>query len=172
MLWYFAYGSNMQSATLRGRRCVEYARAHPARLDGWRLVVDKPSLIRDGNTFANIIPDPQAHVWGVSFEISEEDMSHIDLTEGVLIGNYARVEVRLQRADDSDAPFAAYTLTSEKRHPQTCPSHRYMRLVIEGAIEHGLPAPYIEFLRSIPCIEESPHAQAMRGAIDDFMRKR
>ena len=41
-VWYFAYGSNMQSATLRGRRGIAYRRALPARVSGWRVVFDKP----------------------------------------------------------------------------------------------------------------------------------
>jgi ribosomal protein S12 methylthiotransferase accessory factor YcaO len=41
IIWYFAYGSNMQSATLRGRRGIEYRRALPGRLDWWRRVLDK-----------------------------------------------------------------------------------------------------------------------------------
>jgi hypothetical protein len=62
MPWYFAYGSNMQSATLRGRRGVGYARALPARVPGWRLVLDKPPLISVGHG-ANIAPIPTARCW-------------------------------------------------------------------------------------------------------------
>ena len=41
-LWYFAYGSNMETATFRGRRGIAYRQALPARLTGWQLVLDKP----------------------------------------------------------------------------------------------------------------------------------
>ncbi len=172
MLWYFAYGSNMQSATLRGRRGVEYARAVPARLLGWRLVVDKPSLIGDGNTFANVVRDPGAAVCGVSFEISEDDMAHIDLTEGVLLGNYERVAVTVEPLANGHAAHPAFTLTSTKQHPETRPSQRYMRLLIEGAIEHGLPLEYIEFLRTIPTVGELEYTQEMHAMVDDFLRRR
>ncbi len=172
MLWYFAYGSNMQSATLRGRRGVEYARAVPARLVGWRLVVDKPSLIGDGNTFANVIRDPRAAVCGVSFEVSEEDMGHIDLTEGVLLGNYERVEVSVEPLANGHQPHLAFTLTSTKQHHEARPSERYMRLLVEGALEHGLPAEYIAFLRTIPTVGEVEYTPEMHAFVDDFLRRR
>jgi hypothetical protein len=41
-MWYFAYGSNMESGTLRGRRGIPFRRAVAARAPGWRVVFDKP----------------------------------------------------------------------------------------------------------------------------------
>jgi len=64
-VWYFAYGSNMQIATFRGRRGIAYRRAVPARLAGWRLVLDKPPLVPVGHAFANVVPDPAGAVVGV-----------------------------------------------------------------------------------------------------------
>jgi hypothetical protein len=171
-VWYFAYGSNMQSETLRGRRGVEYHRAVTARLPGWRLVLDKPGLISVVGAFANIIPDPGAEVLGVSFELSETDLAHVDLTEGVLIGNYDRVAVTVQPlASPGAPPLAAFTLTSERRDASVQPTRRYMDLLIAGAEEHGLPAAYVAFLRSIPASEETPEAQELRVMMDQFMKK-
>ena len=67
-VWYFAYGSNMESATLRGRRGIEYNRAEAARAPGWRLVLDKPPLVSIGGAFANIVPDLAGEVLGVAFD--------------------------------------------------------------------------------------------------------
>jgi gamma-glutamylcyclotransferase len=172
VLWYFAYGSNMQSATLRGRRGIEYRRALPARLDGWRLVLDKPPLIPMGGSFANVIPDPTAAVHGVLFEITEDDLAHLDLTEGVFIGNYERVPVTVWPLSPTGAEaVVAYTLTSERRDPHRLPTQRYMRLLIEGAEEHGLPADYVALLRSMPAREETPEAAEFRPLMDQLMRR-
>lgn len=160
----------MQSATLRGRRGVRYERAVAARLAGWRLVFDKPSLLRDGNTFANIVRDAGAHVCGVSFLVSDDDMAHIDLTEGVLIGNYSRVSVVVEPLE-SAPHLEAYTLTSERRHSEPLPSHRYMRLLIDGAREHGLPETYVDHLRTVKSFDESKQAKEMRAAVEAFLRK-
>jgi AIG2 family protein len=170
--WYFAYGSNMQSATLRGRRGIEYQRALAARAAGWRLVFDKPPLVPIGQSFANIIPDAGAEVLGVLFEVSEADLQQIDLTEGVLVGNYQRVEATVTPLTALPrTPLTAFTLTSDRRDPDLQPSHRYMELLIAGALEHGLPAEYVAFLRSVPAQPETAEAIAFRAHLDDTLRR-
>jgi hypothetical protein len=62
-VWYFAYGSNMETATLRGRRGIEPLCALGARAAGWRLVFDKPPLVPVGEAFANIVPDRVTPCW-------------------------------------------------------------------------------------------------------------
>jgi hypothetical protein len=173
MPFYFAYGSNMQSATLRGRRGVEYQRALPGRALGWRLVLDKPSLFGIVGSYANIIEDPQSHAYGVLFEISEEDLAHIELTEGVLINNYRRVVVAVEIVG-GEAPelVEAFSLSSDNRDPSSLPTNRYVNLLIEGAQEHGLPAEHIDYLRRLPTCEEPPQLLELRGMIDAFMRRR
>src|SRR5438876_7916341 len=127
MPWYFAYGSNMESATLRGRRRIDFQRALPGRAVGWRLVFDKPPLVPIGQSFANIIPEAGAEVLGVLYEVSESDLHHIDLTEGVLVGNYQRGSIPVVPLTDMpDAPLTAFTLTSDRRDPSLQPSQRYM----------------------------------------------
>src|SRR5262245_36196024 len=87
----------MQTATLRGRRGIAYRRAVPARVRGWRLVLDKPGLIAlQGQTFANIVPEVTACVLGVCFEMSPDDLAHVELTEGVKIENYRRAMVAVE----------------------------------------------------------------------------
>ena len=92
-VWYFAYGSNMHTATFCGRRGIRFSRALPGRLSGWRLVLDKPPLVPVGEAFANIVPDATAHVLGVLYEISGADLEHVGLTEGVRIDNYRWIEI-------------------------------------------------------------------------------
>ena len=81
-VWYFAYGSNMQGATLRGRRGISWLQALPARVAGWRFVCDKPPLVPSmGESFANLVPEPGAEVWGVLFELDADDLAHVELTD-------------------------------------------------------------------------------------------
>ena len=171
-VWYFAYGSNLQSATLRGRRGVAVRRALPVRVHGWRLVFDKPRLFGDGSV-ANIVPDDAGQALGVAYEISADDHAHVELTEGVAIGHYARVEVAVEAISVVDgAPRSAFSLASDQRDATLRPSSRYMGLVIEGALEHALPEFHLDFLRSVPTCEESAEAAALRPMIDAFMKRR
>jgi hypothetical protein len=170
-VWYFAYGSNMESATLRGRRGIEFRRALPARAPGWRLVLDKPSLLPLKEAFANIIADPSAEVFGVLYEIAAADLAHVDLTEGVFIGNYHRIVIPVEPLSPPAGPVTAFTLTSGRRDPSLRPSDRYMGLLIAGAVEHGLPSEYVAFLRSVPVHPETPEAAQFRPFIDQALRK-
>ena len=173
MPWYFAYGSNMQPATLRGRRGVAWTRAVAARVRGWRVVFDKPPLVPMPHAFANLVPDGGAESFGVAFEVRVEDLAHIELTEGVLVGNYAPVVVPVEPLAPVDGfPGEAFSLTSDRRDPSLAPSTRYMAMVIEGALEHGLPAPWVAMLRAVRCEPEHPAVQAMRAVIDEAMRQR
>jgi hypothetical protein len=169
-VWYFAYGSNMQAATFRGRRGIEPRHAVAVRVGGWRLVLDKPPILSIGHAFANLVPDPQAVVYGVAYEISADDLAHLEFSEGVQLGNYARVEIDAETL--AGEPLRACTLTSEKRGPDLRPSIRYMGLLIDGAIEHGLPEQWIAMLRAVPAVEESEEAKAARAFLDQVIAKK
>ena len=171
LVWYFAYGSNMQPATLRGRRGIVARQAVPARLTGWRLVFDKPTLLPMGEGMANVVETPGAEVLGVAYAVTADDLAHIDLTEGVLIENYRRVAVRVTALDPDLGEIEAFTLTSDRRDASLRPSHRYMGLLIDGAQAHGLPQDYVAWLRACPSIEESPESAAARAFIDRGIKK-
>ena len=90
---YFAYGSNMQTATFAGRRGIVPASACAARTRGWRLVLDKPPFFVPGPSFANLVPDADGEVFGVLYGISADDFAHVELTEGVSVDNYTRAMI-------------------------------------------------------------------------------
>jgi hypothetical protein len=46
-----------------------------------------------------------------------------------------------------------------------------MTLLIEGALEHGLPDDYVAVLRAIEAVEESAEAAALRPMIDRVMKR-
>ena len=173
-MWYFAYGSNLETATLCGRRGVEVLRAVPVRAPGWRLVFDKPTLIDTGHAVANILPESAAEALGVAYEVTEANLAHVELTEGVPFGNYRRVSVTVESltAGALPGPTLAVSLSSDRRTPELRPSHRYMGIVITGAIEHALPAEHLAFLRGIPSQEESAEAKRIRPLIDAALRRR
>lgn len=172
--WYFAYGSNLHVDIFRGRRGIVHHRAVPGRLPGWRLVFDKPPLFPIGESFANLVEDAAASALGVLYEIDAAELHHIDLTEGVPIGNYSRIEVvvaTLGSHADLASAVAAHTLVSERRDASLFPSHRYMELVIEGARVHGLPEEHISALRQVPSRPSTAEALAVQQQIDDLLRR-
>jgi hypothetical protein len=99
-------------------------------------------------------------------------MEHIDLTEGVLIENYRRVEIGVVPRGTGDPPAVpAFTLTSEKRDPTLRPSTRYMNQLISGAEEHGLPLEYVAWLRTIPAQPDSAEALQWQPLFDQALRR-
>lgn len=161
----------MQRATFCGRRGLECLRAVPARAVGWRLVFDKPGLIPIDEAYANVVPEPGTETFGVAYEITADDLAHVELTEGVLIGNYRRVEIAITALGEPDVTLAACTLVSDRRDAGLRPSDRYMACVIAGAEEHALPRSWIDFLRGVPARPQSSTAAALRPFIDQaFLR--
>ena len=87
----------------------------------------------------------------------------------MLIGNYQRRAIPVIPLAGDAGAVEAFTLVSERCDPALRPSTRYMALLIEGAIEHGLPAEYVDFLRGISAQPPSPAAQALRPLLEQGM---
>jgi hypothetical protein len=123
VLWYFAYGSNLDPAVFEGRRRMHPTDACAARLDGWRLVFDLP--VGPGErAVANVRADPLADVHGAAYRITRNEARHLDRTEGVhLKGGYRRRTVEV--VVDTGERLAAFTYQSRSsvqpkvisRHP-------------------------------------------------------
>jgi hypothetical protein len=171
-VWYFAYGSNMHTATFSGRRGIRFSRALAACAAGWRLVLDKPPLVPVGEAFANIVPDPAAEVLGVLYEIGPADLEHVGLTEGVLIDNYRWVEIPVRTLAAPGLEVVAAALASDRRDPGLAPSERYMACLIAGAEEHGLPPDYVAWLRTVPACPSTAEALQFRALVDEVLASR
>lgn len=146
-LWYFAYGSNMSGAILRGRRGLAPLAARPACLHGYRLVFTVP--IGPGERgVANVETAPGERICGVVHLLSSADCDRLDRTEGVPIGIYRRVPVKVEAADGER--LSAFTYQSAACDPRRRPSARYLGLLLDGCREHGLPAEWEAWLRALP----------------------
>nr|WP_321464876.1 gamma-glutamylcyclotransferase family protein [uncultured Desulfobulbus sp.] len=84
---YFAYGSNMHLAQMRDR-CPKSPLVGPGLLCGYRWIITTRG-------YANIVADSQAMVEGLLFQLDPEDERRLDGFEGVHLGNYRKVSVRV-----------------------------------------------------------------------------
>ena len=98
MLWYFAYGSNLDPGTFVGRRKMKPRHSRVGRIDGYRLVFDLP--VGGERAVANLAADPGECVWGVAYELTARDASWLDRTEGVHKGVYCRLPVEVVTEDE------------------------------------------------------------------------
>ena len=75
-MWYFAYASNMNRRQIEARVQRTQLRWMVARLDGYAVQFNKRSTV-DQSGKANIVPDGSGVVWGVLFELSEEEFQRL-----------------------------------------------------------------------------------------------
>jgi cation transport regulator ChaC len=160
VLWYFAYGSNLDPGVFEGRRRMHPTDACPARLDGWRLVFDLP--VGPGErAVANVRPDVLADVHGVAYRITRNEARHLDRTEGVHRGYYKRIAIELIAAEGDS--LDAFTYASPHGQPGRKPSARYMGLILRGARHHGLPADYLAWLETLDLAADEREQRAKQS---------
>ncbi len=123
---YFAYGSNLWPAQLRGR-CPSASPVGPARLSGWSLACDKPSV--DGSSKFNIHVSPGDRVTGVVYEIEDGERQALDLAEPL----YRPIYV------DLDDGIRALTYAYEGPRDDRGPYDWYVSVAVAGAEAHGIP---------------------------------
>ena len=153
---YFAYGSNLLSCRLRNRTPsatklgVGYVEKH-------RLTFDKVSKDYSGKCDMNRTDVVTDRVYGVLFKIDPSEKTKLDAAEG--LGNGYKeecVDVVLGKAKRK-IKAVAYIATS--KNPLLKPYHWYKAFVVAGGVEHRLPGPYIEWLRTV---QSQPDPDAVR----------
>jgi gamma-glutamylcyclotransferase len=140
---YFAYGSNMLTRRLT-ERTASAATVGIGFIEGHRLAFDKVS--RDGSGKADIeaTGNPTDRVYGVLFRIAAVEERKLDDAEG-LGGGYRKGNVQVVTANGI-SPAVAYIATDKEAACR--PYDWYKALVLAGAVEHGLPNAYVEWLRT------------------------
>lgn len=144
---YFAYGANMSSEVLQRRRGLRPISAEAARLEGWRLVFEQPGIRFIEPVFASITAQAGCCVHGVLYRLPETQLARLNRTEGA---GYELVDVAVR--GDQSGLVEACTYLSKTPCGGRKPSRTYLKKLIRGAREHGLPSDYIERLRRVDTI--------------------
>jgi gamma-glutamylcyclotransferase len=155
-LLYFAYGSNMHPGRLRHRIGLAIPQ-DVARLDHHRLAFHKRGA--DGSGKGDVVVAVDAEVWGVLYAVDHQHAQLLDHVEGA---GYSRVEVRVVRQSDGQPTRAfCYRALAAAIEDGLAPFHWYLDFVLHGALHHGLPARYTDWLRSIP-VADDPDVERTR----------
>jgi gamma-glutamylcyclotransferase len=154
MVWYFAYGSNMNPARLGDQRLKERAVQIGARvggqLEGWRLVFNKIARRPPGAAAGNIVEAPGETVHGTLNDMPAAGLEVLDFWEGVAGGHYARGMLPVVRADTGETVDAVVYIAL-KVGEGLRPTREYLGHLLAG--RDLLPAAYWERLNGTPTLD-------------------
>jgi hypothetical protein len=149
MALYAAYGSNLDPERMAIR-----APHSPLRgtgwLVGWRLTFGGEDLSWEGplGTLVEAADDQEGHqVYVALYDLTDGDVESLDKWEGVDIGLFRKLKVRVQTLD-GDVPAWIYVLDA---YEGGLPSARYLGMLAEAAEAGGAPDDYVAELRARPC---------------------
>ena len=142
-MFYFAYGSNMNWSQMQ-LRCPSARFACVARLPGYGFGIARHSRLRDCGT-ANIYADPRREVWGIVYDVTENDMGTMDRFED----GYSREKVLVHNINGNASPLEVIVYIAPKETGVPLPNAEYKRLMLEGAHYWKLPAEYCLMLEQI-----------------------
>lgn len=138
---YFAYGSNMCKEQLCARIEKKYHTACKASLLNYRFIYNKKSTI-DGTAKANIEACEGEKVFGVCYEIDENDMIKLQDKEKGYDCEDVTISLDNYQNDALAITFIANSANSIVRG--IGPRENYRLKILKGAEEWGLPKEYIE----------------------------
>ena len=140
---YFAYGANMSLQYLRKVRKIQPLASRRGVLHGYRLLfnIEGNNAFEPG--FAGIIPARGHRVEGVLLRLNLEDFASIGASEA------PAYNLRDVAVHTSTGPRTARTLVSSNSQ-RFIPSRRYLRIMGDGAAEHGLSRRYRRRLQRQP----------------------
>ncbi|XP_018318680.1 gamma-glutamylcyclotransferase-like [Agrilus planipennis] len=154
--FYFAYGSNLLSKRIRINN-PSARRVGIGKLADHRLDFITYSTRWKGAS-ATIVPHKEHYVWGAIWEISNNDMPHLDRQEGVHVNIYKPLHVQVQLLNESFLECRVYMQTIipdyveyiEHLPFERFPSGIYITTILKGAEECNLPEKYVKFLKRVP----------------------
>ncbi|RDH75009.1 replication protein [Mycolicibacterium moriokaense] len=131
---YFAYGSNLCVEQM-ARRCPNATDPRPATL------ADHDWLINERGV-ATVERFDGSQVHGVLWQLDDHDLATLDSAEGVPV----RYRRDLLTVHTATGPAQAWVYIDHRVDPGP-PRPGYLERIIDGALHHGLPQRWVEFLR-------------------------
>jgi len=168
---YFGYGSNMLFERI-ANRCPSVRLVGAAYTSNFRLAFSKKS--DDGSGKATLVAsvEKQDVVYGVLFSIATEERGAFDRAEG--LGNgYERTD-RLPVilvGTNSETVATAYIASPSACDASRVPYDWYRDLALAGAIQNGLPGPYVQELRKVIAIPDPNPKRERRLEALEILRK-
>ena len=154
LIWYFAYGSNMNALRLFEERLkpegVAAGERIAGRLDGWWLAFNKRGRTPVGAGAGNIVLAPGDVVHGTLNLLPAKGFEVLDRYEGVAGGHYERRVVPVLRGDTGvtveEITYVALLTGQDLR-----PTRAYLNHLLAG--RDLLPEDYCRWLDGTPTVD-------------------
>ena len=153
---YFAYGSNMHAAQMK-ERCSSAKFVCRGKLPSHRLAFTLRSCSRRCGV-ADILRDETKEVWGVVYELLENELENLDKTKTSIPDDPTTKTITLAKIITHGARAIRkrpLLVALYRGHPQPnapLPDCEYKKLIVAGAKHWQLPADYIQELESIQTV--------------------
>lgn len=145
---YAAYGSNLDPARMASR-----APASPpigwGWLRGWRLTFGCRDVGWTG-ALTTMVEDPGHDVFVMLYDMTPVDEASLDLWEGVELGLWHKIRVRVETRDGAVLAWA-YVLDD---YEGGLPSAAYRQVIADAARAGGAPTAYVDRIATHPCQED------------------
>jgi gamma-glutamylcyclotransferase (GGCT)/AIG2-like uncharacterized protein YtfP len=145
MALYAAYGSNLDPERM-SLRAPHSPLQGSGWLEGWRLTFGGEDVSWEG-PLGTVVEDPDHQVYVALYDVTELDEKTLDEWEGVAIGLWNKIRVRVSTLD-GDVTAWIYVLNG---YEGGMPSARYLGMLADAAEAGGAPDDYVTELRSRPC---------------------
>jgi len=135
-------------------RCPSAKFVCRAKLPSHRLAFTRKS-VRRGCGVADILRDEMNDVWGVVYELLENELENFDEDEDFRPGrpddqnDYTRENCHVWREGDAKQPLLVALYRGHPQPNPPLPNYDYKNLIVTGARHWQLPGYYIQELESI-----------------------
>ena len=141
---YAAYGSNLDPARM-GARCPHSPLRGTGWVTGWRLTFGGEDHGWDG-ALPTIVEDPLDQVFVAIYDVTDEDVTHLDMLESADTGLYRKIRVRVSTLTGEELAWV-YVLDA---YEGGLPSASYLGILADAAEAADAPGEYVNDIRSRP----------------------
>jgi hypothetical protein len=147
-LYHFAYGSNLNSVQLQAR-CADAKLVAVAKLADHQVGFYGYTSEWDGAE-ETVIETPGKELWGVIYELTPSGKEKLDDWQDALFdGSGAYFHSPAKVADQQGKQYSVLLYKKAKLGDPQKPSEEYLNFIVQGAVERGLPAAYVDQLRGV-----------------------
>lgn len=142
---YAAFGSNLDPRRM-SERCPHSPLRGTGWLTGWRLTFGGEEHGWDG-ALSTVVQDPSEQVFVALYDVTDEDVVHLDVLESADTGLYRKIRVRV---DTLSEQLVAWTYVLDA-FEGGLPSATHLGVLADAAEAADAPEDYVAALRARPC---------------------